>query len=42
MKTISSIVTDKSFKPIFCLSLSGLAVTIGLMSLGMDLTSAWL
>ena len=42
MKTISSIVADTSFKTIFCLSLSGLAASFGLMAFGMDLTSIWL
>ena len=42
MKTISSIVADQSFKPIFCLSMLGLVASLGLMSFGMDLTSIWL
>jgi hypothetical protein len=42
MKTISSIVADTSFKSIFCLSLSGLVASFGLMAFGMDLTSIWL
>jgi hypothetical protein len=42
MKTISSIVADQSFKAMFGLSMSGLAVSIGLMSFGVDLTSIWL
>jgi hypothetical protein len=42
MKTISSIVADTSFKAIFCLSLSGLVASLGLMAFGMDLTGIWL
>jgi hypothetical protein len=42
MKTISAIVADQSFKPIFCLSVSGLIATFVLMSFGMDLTGIWL
>ena len=42
MKSISSIVADQSFNPIFCLSLAGLVASLGLMSFGMDLTRIWL
>lgn len=42
MKTISSMIADQSFKPIFCLSIAGLVASLGLMSFGMDLTSIWL
>ena len=42
MKTISAIATDQSFKEMSVLSFVGLAVSIALMALGMDLNTGWL
>lgn len=42
MKTISSIAADQSFKAMSVLSCIGLAVSVCLMALGMDLNAAWL
>jgi hypothetical protein len=42
MKTISSIAADRSFKAMAILSCFGLAVSFGLMAIGMDLNSVWL
>jgi len=42
MKTISSIAADRSFKAMTTLSCFGLAVSFGLMAIGMDLNSVWL
>jgi hypothetical protein len=42
MKTISAIATDQSFKAMSVLSFVGLAVSIALMALGMDLNTGWL
>lgn len=42
MKTISSIAADQSFKAMSALSCIGLAVSVCLMALGMDLNAGWL
>jgi len=42
MKTISAIAADESFKAMSILSCIGLAVSIVLMALGMDLNTGWL
>ena len=42
MKTIALIAADRSFKTMAMLSCFGLAMSFGLMALGMDLTNVWL
>ena len=42
MKTISAIAADQSFKAMSVLSCVGLAVSVCLMALGMDLSTGWL
>jgi hypothetical protein len=42
MKTISAIATDRAFKAITTLSCLGLALSFGMMAVGMDLNAAWL
>jgi len=42
MKTISSIAGDQSFKAMSMLSSIGLAVSIWLTAVGMDLNAGWL
>jgi hypothetical protein len=42
MKTISSIATDRAFKAITTLSCLGLALSFGLMAMGVDINAAWL
>lgn len=42
MKTISAIAADQSFKAMSVLSCVGLAVSVAVMLLGMDLSAGWL
>jgi len=42
MKTISAIAADQSFKAVSLLSCFGLAVSVCMMVLGMDLNTGWL
>jgi len=42
MKTISEIAADQSFKLMSILSCVGLAVSVAMMMLGMDLNAGWL
>jgi hypothetical protein len=42
MKTISAIAADQSFKAMSILSCIGLAVSVAMMMLGMDLNAGWL
>jgi len=42
MKMISAIAADQSFKAMSVLSCVGLAVSVVLMALGMDLNIGWL